>query len=209
MKTNYWNHNAAYHPWVLEKTRRCHRVLDVGCGNGELALTLALDGHSVVGLDPSDECIVEARAKANRNSENVRFACASFENFEAVEPFDAILFVASLHHMDMEKAIAKAKGLLAPGGVIAAVGLASPSSALDHAIEVLCVVPSWISSKMHHMRSSEDLGIPTSYELPTMARVREVVSRHLPCSAIRHGLHWRYLLTWRKPRRQFSAACYS
>ena len=196
MKTNYWNHNSAYYPWVLEKTRGCQRVLDVGCGNGELALMLALDGHSVTGIDPSDECIAEARARTN--SEKVRFDCASLESFEAKEPFDAIVFVASIHHMDMEKAIARAKELLSPGGVIAIVGLASPSSALDHAIELLRVIPSWISSKMHHMRSSEDLGIPTSYVMPTMAQVREVASRLLPGAAIRHGLHWRYLLTWRK-----------
>ena len=196
MKTNYWNHNSDYYPWVLEKTRGCQRVLDVGCGNRELALMLALDGHSVTGIDPSDECIAEARARTN--SEKVRFDCASLESFEAKEPFDAIVFVASIHHMDMEKAIARAKELLSPGGVIAIVGLASPSSALDHAIELLRVIPSWISSKMHHMRSSEDLGIPTSYATPTMAQVREVASRLLPGAAIRHGLHWRYLLTWRK-----------
>lgn len=196
MQANYWNHNSAYHPWVLEKTRGCQRVLDVGCGNGELALMLALDGHSVTGIDPSDECIAEARVRAH--GEKVRFDCTTFENFEAEEPFDAIVFVASIHHMDMEKAIAKAKGLLAPGGVIAIVGLASPSSALDHAIELLRVIPSWISSKMHHMRPSEDLGIPTSYVMPTMAQVREVASRLLPGAAIRHGLHWRYLLAWRK-----------
>lgn len=196
MTTSYWNHNSAYYPWVLERTRGCQRVLDVGCGNGELALMLALDGHSVTGIDPSVECIEEARARTN--GKRVRFACVSFEGFEAEEPFDAIVFVASIHHMGMEKAIAKAKELLAPGGVIAIVGLASPSSALDHAIEVLRVIPSWISSKMHHMRSSEDLGIPTSYVMPTMAQVREFASRLLPGAAIRHGLHWRYLLTWRK-----------
>lgn len=196
MKTSYWNHNSSYYPWVLEKTCGCRRVLDVGCGNGELALMLAVDGHSVTGIDPSDECIAEARAKTN--GEMVQLACASFESFEAEEPFDAVVFVASLHHMDMEKAMVRAKGLLAPGGVIAIVGLASPSSALDRAIELLRIIPSQMSSKMHHMRTSEDLGIPTSYTTPTMAQVREVASRLLPGATIRHGLHWRYLLTWRK-----------
>ena len=196
MKTNYWSHNSAYYPWVLAKTRGGQRVLDVGCGNGELALMLGRGGRSVVGIDPSKECIAEARVRAG--GERVRFACASFDDYDADGRFDAIVFVASIHHMDMERALARAKELLAPGGVIAIVGLASPSSTLDHAIELLRVVPSWISSKMHHMRTSEDLGIPTSYELPTMAQVREVASRLLPGAAIRQGLHWRYLLTWRE-----------
>lgn len=182
METNYWNHNSAYYPWVLEKTRGCHRVLDVDCGNGELALLLGRDSCSVEVIDPSEECIVEAKAKACE--EGVRFTCTSFDDFDADGPFDAIMFVASIHHMDMEKALAKTKGLLAPGGMIAVVGLASPSSALDHAIEVLRVVPSWMSSRLHRMRTSEDMGIPTSYELPTMAQVREATARLLPGAAI-------------------------
>lgn len=196
MTTNYWNHNSAYYPWILEKTRGCHRVLDVGCGNGELAFLLGRGDRSVVGIDPSEECVAGARARAGE--EKIRFTCTSFDDFDADGYFDAIVFVASLHHMDMERALARAKELLAPGGVIAVVGLASPSSALDHAIEVLRVVPSWVSSRLHRMRTSEDLGIPTSYKLPTMAQVREAASRHLPGSTIRHGLHWRYLLSWRK-----------
>ena len=39
-RPSYWNHNSAYYPWVAVNTRECPRVLDVGCGNGALALTL-------------------------------------------------------------------------------------------------------------------------------------------------------------------------
>ena len=197
MAASYWNHNSAYYPWVVEKTGGCHSVLDVGCGNGELALMLACDGHCVTGVDPSERCIAEA--KARENGQKARFARASFEDFKADEPFDAITFVASIHHMDMERAITKAKELLAPVGVIVIVGLASPSSVLDHAIEVLRIVPSWVSSRVHRMRTSEDLGVPTSYATPSMAEVRDIASRLLPGAAIRYGLYWRYLLTWRKP----------
>ena len=161
MTTNYWNHNSAYYPWVLEKTRGCHRVLDVGCGNGELAFLLGRGDRNVVGIDPSEECVAGARARAGE--EKIRFTCTSFDDFDADGHFDAIVFVASLHHMDMERALARAMELLVPGGVIAIVGLASPS-----------------------------------HVTPTMAQVREVASRHLPGSTIRHGLHWRYLLSWRK-----------
>lgn len=196
MTARYWNHNSAYYPWVIAQTHGCRRVLDVGCGTGELALMLARDGHSVVGIDPSEECVAAARSRAG--NADARFVCALFEDFCTDEPFDAITFVASLHYMDMERALARAKALLAPGGVICVVGLASPSTPLDHAVEVLRVVPSWISSRLHHMRTSEELGVPTSYDMPTMAQVREVASRLLLGASLRLGLHWRYLLSWRK-----------
>lgn len=196
MPSSYWNHNAAYYPWVARATHGCRRVLDVGCGTGELALMLARDGRRVTGIDPSEQCI--ARAKSQAADGDVRFVVASLDNFQTDDTFDAITFVASIHHMDMDAAIARAKDLLAPGGVIAIVGLASPSSPFDHAIDALRVIPSWVSSRLHRMRTSEELGIPTSYAVPTMAHVRDVASRQLPGATMRPGLHWRYLLSWKK-----------
>lgn len=38
------------------------RVFDLGCGNGSVAATLAKDGHTVSGVDPSLEGIAQARA---------------------------------------------------------------------------------------------------------------------------------------------------
>lgn len=195
-RISYWNHNSAYYPWIVDATRGCRRVLDVGCGNGELALMLVRDDRSVTGIDPAEECIAEARARSV--GEDVSFICASLDDFGTEGPYDAIVFVASIHHMDMEEAVARAKGLLAGGGIIAIVGLASPSSAFDHAVDTLRVIPSWMSSRLHRMRTSEELGIPTSYNMPAMAQVRKVASRCLPGATIRHGLHWRYLLLWRK-----------
>src|SRR4029077_5691327 len=39
-------------------------VLDVGCGGGILAETLAVEGASVTGIDPSGKCSTAARGNA-------------------------------------------------------------------------------------------------------------------------------------------------
>ena len=51
--TDYWNHNAAYHPWLVGIAAE-HRgdVLDIGCGDGLLAQRLAPVSRSVTGIDP-------------------------------------------------------------------------------------------------------------------------------------------------------------
>jgi SAM-dependent methyltransferase len=41
-----------------------HRVLDVGCGTGSLAILLAGSGRAVVGVDPAEASLKVARAKA-------------------------------------------------------------------------------------------------------------------------------------------------
>ena len=49
---DYWNHNTAYHPWLVGIASR-HRgdVPDAGCGDGLLAARLAAVSRSVVGID--------------------------------------------------------------------------------------------------------------------------------------------------------------
>jgi len=48
-----------------------HRVLDVGCGTGELALRLAAGGCDVVGVDPAPASLAVARSKPD--AERVRW----------------------------------------------------------------------------------------------------------------------------------------
>lgn len=52
---------AAYLATAAELT--AHRVLDVGCGTGSLAVLLAGSGYTVVGVDPAEESLRIARSK--------------------------------------------------------------------------------------------------------------------------------------------------
>ncbi len=196
-KLPYRTHNTAYYGWIAKQTASCVRILDVGCGDGTLARFLSRPGRAVTGIDPSADCI--ARAQSGADDPLVRFAVSAFETYEAEDgAFDGIVFAASLHHMDMGSALAKAKRLLAPGGVLAVVGLASPSSPGDRLADAFRVVPAALGTALHRMRTEETLGIPVSYAFPPMAEVRRLAGELLPGAKIRRGLYWRYLLRWRK-----------
>jgi hypothetical protein len=100
--------------------------------------------------------------------------------------------------MAAEAALEKAKALLAPGGRLLVLGLAAPSSAADRLRDVCRLLPARLGSGLHRMRSSEELGLPTSYELPPMAALRGLFRRLLPGAKLRHCLYWRYWLEWER-----------
>src|SRR5438876_5175622 len=80
------------------------RVLEIGCGEGELATALAAAGHEVVAIDP------EAPTGAI-------FRRVSLEEFESSARFDAVVASLSLHHIpDLEAAADKVAGMLVPEG---------------------------------------------------------------------------------------------
>jgi SAM-dependent methyltransferase len=80
------------------------RVLEVGCGRGDLARAVAGLGYRVTAIDP------EAPAGAI-------FQAVSLEEFSDPGPFDAVLSSLALHHIpDLRGALAKIQRLLRPGG---------------------------------------------------------------------------------------------
>lgn len=193
----YWNHNTAYYKWIKQQVSTRSFILDIGCGDGSLIRFLE-DGSKkrFVGIDRNESCITKAKKQSLSSSS--QFIGCDFENYTPEISFDAILFVASLHHMDMSAAIKKAKSLLSANGILLIVGLAKPSTAKDHVIEALRILPCKIISKCKHMHPCEDLQIPVSYHLPLFNEVRNLASTELPHCTIRQGLYYRYLIAWVK-----------
>lgn len=100
------------------------RVLDVGCGTGELALHMAEHGHDVVGIDSAEIAIERAQTKAAERGLEVDFRVADvLEALPAMlDEFDAVVDVGFFHVLSDEARITFADGLasaLVPGGVYA------------------------------------------------------------------------------------------
>ncbi len=91
------------------------RILDLGCGSGELTHKINEKAASVVGIDNSPEMIEKARFRFPLCD----FQVADASNFEFNEPFDAIFSNAALHWViDYKAAIGCMYKSLKPGGKI-------------------------------------------------------------------------------------------
>ena len=196
--TSYWNHNTAYHPWLLrivaEQPRS--RVLDVGCGDGLLPEKLAPLADAVVGLEP-DPATARRAAERLAHLPHVRVERETFAEHTPSTRYDVVIFVASLHHMDLTAALARARDLLSPGGELLIVGLAADRSPGDRLLAALQVIPARLGSWLH--RESRDIGVPTSPPRESLAEIRAAARGLLPGAHIRRGLYYRYLLRWRTP----------
>jgi SAM-dependent methyltransferase len=80
------------------------RVLEVGCGRGQLARAIARSGYDVVAIDPD----------APRGQ---LFQAVALEEFASTDAFDAVVASRALHHIpDLPGALEKIAGLLRSGG---------------------------------------------------------------------------------------------
>jgi SAM-dependent methyltransferase len=92
--------------FVLERVPPSARILEVGCGSGDLARMLATTGYTVTAIDPDAP-------------EGQLFRQLTLEEFAEPGPFDAVVASRSLHHVpDLAVAIGKIASLLTRGGLI-------------------------------------------------------------------------------------------
>lgn len=193
---DYWNHNAAYHPWLVAlATRHRGHVLDVGCGEGLLVQRLAAVSRSVVGVDCDPASVWRASARLGSTG-NASVELTPFETVEAAErSFDLITFVASIHHLPLRESLQKARQMLRPGGELAVVGLSANKTIADWAWSGLCLPAVRMASWLH--RETRDIGVPVAQPRESLGEIRRVARDVLPGAVVRRGLYYRYRLLWR------------
>lgn len=93
---------------------RCgERILDLGCGTGDLTREIARAGAVPLGIDLSASMLEQAR----RKYPEIAFALGNAENFRTAEQFDAVFSNAALHWIKNAGAVAETVWLaLRPGG---------------------------------------------------------------------------------------------
>jgi ubiquinone biosynthesis O-methyltransferase len=97
---------------------RGRSVLDVGCGDGDLAVELWKRGANVTGIDVSREMIEAARSRARREGAEIEFIVAPAEGIPfASERFDIVAAVTILCFVENAAPVfAEIARVLRPGG---------------------------------------------------------------------------------------------
>src|SRR5436190_7017659 len=190
-------HLGPYEEWLLKNLPRARgMVLEVGCGVGNLARRLASEFERVVAIDFSEGMISEARRRTANGA--VEYVCADLFEWLKEHPgaYDCIVSVATLHHVDLGRALEQMALALKPGGRLLVLDLLSRKGFVINAVawvvaQLRGVLMGRIAWKLRrafwrHGRNERYL---------TLEEVREAA---LPGSRVREHLLFRYSIVWDK-----------
>ena len=97
------------------------RVLDVGCGGGILAESMAARGATVIGIDASEAALTTARLHLEESGVEVEYLCATAEQMAErhASGFDLVTCMELLEHVpDPASVMASCARLVRPGGEV-------------------------------------------------------------------------------------------
>jgi SAM-dependent methyltransferase len=210
-KPLWWSHNDHYHRLLLEQVPAgATRALDVGCGTGRFARALASRVGHVDAIDRSHETLALARERSHGIT-NISYVDADLFEFHG-DPrgYDFISLIAVIHHMDFARAGARLKELLAPGGVLAVLGIAREDTLPEYARSgatflANAAVGGWLALRRVTGRPVPiGTGAGAAPEAPVMdpsmtfREARATSAELFPGSRYRRLFWWRYLLTFRR-----------
>lgn len=122
LASKWWDPNSEFRPlheinplrlnWIDERVHlQNKRVLDVGCGGGILAESMAKKGADVLGIDLAEKSIKVAELhKLETGVSNVNYRLVSVEELAKEQPgqYDAITCLEMLEHVPEPASIVKA-----------------------------------------------------------------------------------------------------
>ncbi|WP_448641190.1 class I SAM-dependent methyltransferase [Geodermatophilus sp. URMC 63] len=197
-----WDHDAHYRPVLLGALpSRCERVLEVGCGGGDLAVLLAERVTRVDAVDRSPEMVALARARVPAA---VRVVAADVLDLDLpAGGYDAVVSTSVLHHLPLEEALRSWAAAVRPGGVVAAVALPRVDLPRELPVEAVAAVAHRVVGAERLLRGAPRAertpGMPLREPGLTVREVRRRARAVLPGVRVRRLLFWRYVLVWHRP----------
>lgn len=110
---------SVFYPELKKGFEDC-TVLDVGSGTGSVSLSLARYSRNVVGIEPNEEYVKRARAKAiEMRLENATFLQLTADDYHTEDRYDVVILSDVLEHVERQRELlVKCLSLLEEGGVL-------------------------------------------------------------------------------------------
>ncbi|MEL7245145.1 MAG: class I SAM-dependent methyltransferase [Cyanobacteria bacterium J06573_2] len=201
-----WNHNSHYHRFLLKQLPlKCKIILDIGCGTGEFSRLLAKRADKVIAIDLSPNMIEIAKEKSKQYP-NIDFQVADVLQWDfPSEEFDAIISIATVHHLAVEELLSNLKTALKLGGKLIILDLLEHENLGDKLSDFIAVPlnyffqttknrdiqisPEAVQAMREHLRTDKYL---------TLSQARRIYQSSLRKAKVKKHLFWRYSMVWEK-----------
>jgi ubiquinone/menaquinone biosynthesis C-methylase UbiE len=158
----------------------CHRVLEIGCGTGNLAI-LAKRLHpkaDIIGLDPDPKALAHARRKAEREALSIQLDRGFSDMLQYPNgSFDRVLSAFMFHHLlkldDKIKTLLEVRRVLTSGGSLHLLDFGGGTAPTDGFLARLL-------HRTDRLRDNSGDGILTLMREAGLAESAEVAHRVLP-----------------------------
>lgn len=165
------------------------KLLDLGCGTGQLAIPLHKYFKEVIGIDISQEMINEARKiSLEKNAQNISFITMESEQIgKELGQFDLILCGNAFHWMDRELILNESYDILkSSGGMVILAGGSVWTGKKIWQKQTLNIIKKWLGEKRKAGKG----------EYPTKHKLHEEYIRESKFQLIKKG-DYKFTYCWR------------